>query len=110
MRFDEEKLTSIQRYLDKKWPMPRTCPICQENPDHWRLSETPILLPLLTGSAEISVSSFKQAADSLAVAPAFALTCSNCGHIILFSAAQKDITHVDSGDKDRFSIPSEKPE
>lgn len=110
MRFDEEKLTSIQRYLDKKWPMPRTCPICQENPDHWRLSETPILLPLLTGSAEISVNSFEQAADNLAVAPVFALTCSNCGHIMLFSAAEKNITPVDAGEEERYLIPSEKSE
>ena len=104
--YDKEKLTCIQRHLDEIWPLPRPCPICRRNPDHWRVSETPVLLPLLTGRAEISLHDFKQAAESLAVAPAVALTCSECGHILLFNAARLGVASVEPGVEGRFCIPS----
>ena len=107
MYFGKGKLNEIVQFLDAKWPTPRTCAVCHENPDHWRISETPILLPLLTGRANISMQNFARAAESLAVAPAVALTCSNCGHIMLFSAAQLGLTPVELDTETRSSIPSE---
>lgn len=107
MHFDKDKLAAIASYLDEKWPLPRTCPVCRRNPMHWRISETPVLLPLLTGDADISVHSFKQAAERLAIASVIAVTCSNCGHILFFDAAPIGIAPAATGIKARFSIPSE---
>lgn len=106
MRFDKTKLTAIQQFLDVRWPMPRTCPVCRENPDHWRISEMPVLLPLLTGHADVSMQNFARAVDSLAIAPAVALTCSNCGYILLFSASAMGVVSVESSNEARTSIPS----
>lgn len=110
MHFDQEKLTAIEQFLDAKWPMPRTCPVCREDPDHWRISEMPVLLPLLTGRVDISLQDFARAVESLAVAPAVALTCSNCGYILLFSASEMGIAPVEPravGQQRRSNIPSE---
>ena len=107
MRFDKTKLIAIEQFLDARWPMPRTCPVCRENPDHWRISETPVLLPLLTGHVDVSMQDFARAVESLAVAPAIALTCSNCGYIILFSAFEMNLVPVESSDEVRTSIASE---
>lgn len=107
MRFNKNKLTTIRQFLDAKWPTPRTCPVCQQNPDHWRVSETPVLLPLLRGRASVSMQDFARAVESLAVAPAVALTCSNCGYIMLFSASEIGVVSVESGEEERAEIPSE---
>lgn len=106
MRFNEDKLAAVARYLDEKWPMPRTCPVCRRNPEHWRVSETPVLLPLLTGGADISIHSFEQAAERLSVAPVVAVTCSDCGHILFFNAAPMGVAPATGGVGGRFSIPS----
>lgn len=108
MYFDEETLKTIEDFLEEKWPRPRTCSVCQQNPEHWRVSEMPVLLPLLTGDSDISVESYRKAVESISAAPAIALTCSNCGHIVLFNAAQVGIVSPDSnGVQGRFVIPSE---
>ena len=107
MRFDKEKLAAVERYLDEKWPPPRTCPVCRRSPDHWRISETPVLLPLLTGGSEISLRSFEQVAERLSVAPVVAVTCSECGYILLFNAAPMDVAPHTPGAGGRFRIPSE---
>lgn len=110
MRFGKEKLTAIGQFLDAKWPTPRTCPVCHKNPDHWRISETPVLLPLLRGHVDISMLDFARAVKSLAVAPAVALTCSNCGYIMLFSATEMGVVPVEPGTNVRTSISSENKE
>jgi hypothetical protein len=107
MRFDRQKLTAIEQFLDAKWPPPRTCPVCRENPDHWRISETPVLLPLLTGRVNVSMQNFARAVEGLAIAPAVALTCSNCGYIVLFSASEMGVVSVESSAEARSSISSE---
>ena len=107
MRFDEDKLAAIEQFLDAKWPTPRTCPVCRANPDHWRISETPVLLPLLRSHADVSMQNFARAVESLAVAPAVALTCSTCGYVLLFSASAMGVMPVDPGTEARASIPSE---
>lgn len=107
MHFEKADLTAIEQFLDAKWRKPRTCPVCHDNPDHWRISETPVLLPLLTGRTGISMQNFARAAKSLSVAPAIALTCSNCGYIMLFSASQMDLAPVESSTEVRSGIPSE---
>lgn len=108
MYYNDEMLRSIERFLEEKWPRPRTCSVCQRTPDHWRVSETPVLLPLLTGDSDISVESYKKAVESISAAPAIALTCSNCGHIVLFNAAQVGIASIEAnGAEGRFIIPSE---
>jgi hypothetical protein len=107
MRFGKEELTAIEQFLDAKWPMPRTCPVCRENPERWRISETPVLLPLLTGRVDITMKNFARAVESLAIAPAVALTCSNCGCIKLFSAFEMGVASVEPGTGARSSIPSE---
>lgn len=107
MRFDQEKFAAVARYLDEKWPLPRTCPVCRRNPRHWRISETPVLLPLLTGGSDISLNRFEQAAECLSVAPVVAVTCSDCGHILFFSAAPMGVAPAAAGVEGRFSIPSE---
>ena len=107
MHFDEDKLTASARRLQERWPSPRTCPVCRQNPDHWRISETPVLLPLLVGSAELDVRDLREAAGHLSAAPAVALTCSTCGHILLFSAAEMDVVPMKDPSRPRFSLPSE---
>lgn len=106
MRFDKARLAAIGQFLDAKWPAPRTCPVCRANPDHWRISETPVLLPLLRGHADVSMQDFARAVESLAVAPAVALTCSACGYILFFSASAMGVMPVDPGTEARASIPS----
>ena len=110
MHFGKDKLTAIEQFLDAKWPMPRTCPICRENPDHWRISETPVLLPLLRGHVDISMQDFARAVKSLAVAPAVALTCSNCGYIMLFSASEMNVVSIEPGAGARSIISSKNKE
>lgn len=107
MRFDTEDLHMIEQFLDSRWPTPRTCPVCRKNPDHWRISETPVLLPLLTGRADVSLQNFSRAAESLSVAPAVALTCSDCGYIMLFSATEMGVSDVETRTMARSVIPSE---
>lgn len=104
MHFDQKKLAAIQQFIEAKWPTPRTCPVCREAPEHWRVSEMPVLLPLLTGRIDIPKHNFARAAESLAVAPAVALTCSNCAHIELFSASTIGVAPVESGDEARTII------
>lgn len=107
MHFDKEKLSTIKQFLAANWPLPRTCPVCRVNPDHWRISETPVLLPLLTGRVDINMQNFARAIESLSVASAVALTCSTCGHIMLFSASNMGVAPVEPSAETRSSIPSE---
>lgn len=107
MRFDHQKLADIEHYLNERWPLPRTCPVCRRNPENWRISETPVLLPLLTGGSDISLHSFEQAVERLSVAPVIAVTCSECGHILLFNAAPMGVAPAVTGIEARFGIPSE---
>jgi hypothetical protein len=106
MHFDDAQFAAIQQYLDDRWPSPRTCPVCRRNPDHWRISETPVLLPLLTGSPELDVRDVEQAAGNLSAAPCVAATCSACGHVLLFSSTPITVGPVESLSGPRFSLPS----
>lgn len=99
MRFGKKKLTAIEQVLDAKRPTSRTCPVCRENPDHWRISETPVLLPLLTGRIDVSTQD-----SARAVAPAVALTCSNCGYILLFSASEMGVVPIEPHAEARSSL------
>lgn len=106
MHFTSEELDRIRSRIEEYWPAPRTCSVCQRDSVQWRVSPAPILLPVLIGNADISARNVGRIEEHIAFAPSVALTCSECGHIIFFNAAQMNLVPLKTPLESRYFIPS----
>lgn len=72
-------------WLEGKWPRPRTCPVCRQNPS-WSIYGP---VSSLAVGQQISVDTY---------APLMLVTCSNCAHTLMFNAVQMGIMGRDDDD------------